>query len=87
MKETIYSGLFEDEIAELLRSLPFRSIIQIGEHMELYPSAGMYEDGISSSGNGMFSIYMDGRRTGGTINTRRLIEILAHATFTVKEEQ
>ena len=83
IKRNTYSGLFEDEIAEILRSLPLgRTVISDALHT-WYPAAGVYEDGIVTSGSGLFSEYFLGKRTGNHIGCTGLIRCLAHEEFTV----
>lgn len=81
MNETIYAGLFEDEVAEILRYLPAKSIIT-DNHNEFVPAAMIYEDGIYSSGEGMFTQYIDGKKAGA-VNRAYLIDYLSHKTFAV----
>lgn len=81
MNETIYTGLFEDEVAEILRYLPARSII-IDNHNEFYPAAMICEDGIYSSGKGMYTQYINGKKAG-VVNQAYLINYLSHKTFSV----
>lgn len=81
MNETIYADLFEDEVAEILRYLPARSVIT-DSHNEFVPAATICEDGIYSSGEGMFTQYIDGKKTG-TVNQSYLINYLPHKTFAV----
>ena len=81
MNETIYADLFEDEVAEILRYLPARSVIT-DSHNEFIPAAMICEDGIYSSGEGMFTQYIDGKKAG-TVNQAYLIDYLSHKTFAV----
>ena len=87
MKRTTYTELFEDEVWEILRILPFRSTIIMDARHEFYPAAGVDEDGIRSSGKGLYTESLDGKRTGGHVTMQYLIDHLAHKTFTVIEEE
>ena len=81
MNETIYADLFEDEVAEILRYLPARSVIT-DNHNEFLPASMICEDGIYSSGEGMFTQYIDGKKAGA-VNEAYLIDYLSHKTFAV----
>lgn len=87
MKRTTYSNLFEDEVAEILRPLPFNSAIIMDARHEFYPAAGIDEDGIRSSGKGLYTEFLDGKRTGNHVAMQYLIAHLAHKTFTVIEKE
>lgn len=87
MKRTTYADLFEDEVAEILRDLPFRSTIIMDSRHEFCPAAGICEDGVYSSGAGLFTEYLDGKRTGNHVGRRYLIDALAHKTFTIVTEE
>lgn len=82
MDRTTYSDLFEDEVAEILRCLPFNSTVIMDAHHEFYPASMICEDGIYTSGSGMYAQYIDGKRTGH-VGQKHLIDRLAHETFTV----
>ena len=77
-----YSGLFEDEVAEILRLLPFRGSVNIGFYT-YYPAGMICEDGIYTSGKGYFSEYLNGQRTGSHVARETLIRKLTGAEFTI----
>ena len=83
MERTTYSDLFEDEVSEILRNLPFHSTVIMDAHHEFYPAAMICEDGVYTSGENMYTEYMDGKRTGGHVGKKYLIDNLAHKTFTI----
>ena len=56
-------------------------------HHEFYPAAAICEDGIYTSGDGMYTEYLDGKRTGNHVGRKYLIDCLAHKTFTVIERE
>ena len=85
MKRTIYSNLFEDEVAELLRELPHNNAIEPNDMYTYYPASMICEDGIYTSGKDSFTEYMYGKRTGNHVGTAYLIDKLAHTTFVVRE--
>ena len=87
MNKTIYADLFEDEVAEVLRDLPFSSTIIMDAHHEFYPAAGICEDGIYTSGTGMYTEFFNGKRTGSHVGRQYLIDHLAHTTFAVVRRQ
>ena len=87
MEQTTYTDLFEDEVAEVLRGLPFSSTIIMDAHSEFYPAAGICEDGIYSSGEGSYTEFWNGKRTGNHVGRKYLIDRLAHKTFTVIRRQ
>ncbi len=78
-----YSGLLEDEIAELLRSLPGDHSITTAYH-SYYPARMICEDGIYTSGAGRYTEYLQSRYTGNHISRTGLINRLAGCTFTVR---
>lgn len=78
--KTVYDGLFEDEVAELLRENPTASI-ECGNY-KYYPSAMICEDGIYTSGRNYYSEYYLGKRTFNHIHMSGLINrILPHKEF------
>ena len=79
----IYTDLFEDEIADVLRSLRNGDSITT-DNAEYYPAHMMDEDGVYTSGNSAFTVYIRGRRCG-YVNARYLINALAHTTFEIKK--
>lgn len=83
MERTTYSDLFEDEVAEILHDLPFDSTIIMTSHQEFYPAAAVYEDGITTSGQGLYTEFFNWKRTGSHVGKKYLIDNLAHKTFTV----
>lgn len=82
MKSETYTDLFEDEIAEVLRSHPDLNAIT-DAHREFYPARMICEDGVYTSGSGLFSVYMDGKRTGSHVSAQYIASALAHETFRV----
>ena len=79
---TTYKGLFEDEVAAILRSLPFTGSVRIGFY-SFYPAGMICEDGIYTSGNGYFSEYLNGQRTGSHRSLESLIRELTGEEFTI----
>jgi len=82
MKTVTYTDLYEDWIAEILRELPHNSVVEDG-YYSFYPACAVCEDGIYSSGSGLYSVYINGKRTGSHVGKKYLIDRLAHKTFTV----
>ena len=80
--KTTFTGLFEDEIAEILRFLPFRGSVKSGFYT-WYPAGMICEDGIYTSGNGYFSEYLNGQRTGSHRSLEGLVRELAGEEFTI----
>ena len=83
MDQITYTDLFEDEVAEILTHLPFRSTVIMDAHHEFYPASMICEDGVYTSGDGMYTEYFNGKRTGNHVGRKYLIDNLAHKTFTV----
>lgn len=87
MKRTTYTDLFEDEVAEILRNLPHGTMVIMDAWHEFYPASMICEDGVYTSGAGMFTEYFRGKRTGHYVNQKYLIDTLSHKTFTVVEKE
>lgn len=78
-----YTGLFEDEVSEVIREAgPEHTIIH--GFFSYSPAHMITDDGIYSSGNGLYTVRIDGRRAG-YIHRARLIDKLAHETFEIWE--
>ena len=78
--KTVYTDLFEDEVADLLRENPTASV-ECGNYT-YSPSAMICEDGIYTSGKSYYTEYFLGKRTGDHIHTSGLINrILPHKEF------
>ncbi len=82
MSKTTYTDLFEDEVAEVLRDATRSGGIILEGCNEWYPAHMINEDGIYSSGSGMFTQYINGTRCG-YVSASYLISLLAHKPFTV----
>jgi len=79
-----FSGLFEDEVADVLRSAGPDYIIRSGP-FSWEPMRIMIEDGIyTTSAAGYVTEYIDGRRSG-TVDTGYLVRRLAHTAFEIME--
>jgi len=76
-----YSGLYEDETAEVLRSAGPCSVIRSGP-FSWEPARVLYEDGMLSSGAGYLIEYIDGRRSG-IVSAGYLVRRLSHCDFSV----
>lgn len=85
MSQTVYSDLFEDEVSAILRSFPIDKIVIMDSHHEYYPACTICEDGIYTSGKGLFTEYLDGKRTGNHVGLQYFINALAHKTFSIIE--
>ena len=85
MTTTNYSGLFEDEVAELLRSLPDNADISphYGWTYHKTKSNVIDEDGIRSTMDETCYCLFIGRDRSGKYPASYLIRSLAHADFTV----
>lgn len=81
---TVYNDLFEDEVADVLRSAGPDAVIERGP-LQWHAARAIDEDGIISPGNGMYIEYYNGRRSA-YLNTAYLIARLTHTEFTVKGE-
>ena len=81
MKTYSFSDLFEDEVAEVIRSAGHRSRIACGL-FSWAPACMMCEDGIYTSGTGYMVEYIQGRRTA-YVGIGSVIRRLAHEYFTV----
>lgn len=84
MKTVTYSDMFEDEIAEVLRDRPLAGTFIFIDRYMFSPACMICEDGIYTSGSGLFSEYLNGIRTGNHISVAGLAQALAHRTFTIK---
>ena len=82
-KTFTYTDLFEDEVAEIVRDLPHDSTIIMDAYREFYPANMMCEDGVYTSGSGMYAEYLNGKRTGSIYGLKYLVDHLAHTTFKV----
>lgn len=78
-----YTGLFEDEVLEVIREAgPEHTIIH--GFFSYSPAHMINDDGIYSSSAGLYTVRIDGRRAG-YIHRARLIDRLAHETFEIWE--
>ena len=78
--KTVYDGLFEDEVAELLRENQTASV-ECG-NSTYYPACMMCYDGIYVSGEGYYTEYYLGKRTDNHIHIKGLINtVLPHTEF------
>ena len=84
MKTVTYSDLFEDEIAEVLRDHPLAGTFIFIDRYMFSPACMICDDGIYTAGEGYFTEFLGGYRTGNHIAASRLIQALAHRTFTIK---
>lgn len=85
MANNVYSDLFEDEVAEILREISSVNTRILYGIYTYTPACMICEDGIYTSDKGYFTEYCNGKRTGNHVGTGYLIMSLAHATFTLKE--
>lgn len=77
----VYIGLFEDEVSEVIREAgPEHTIIH--GFFSYSPAHTIDDDGIYSSGKGLYTMRIDGRRAG-YIHRARLIASLAHESFEI----
>ena len=83
MKACNYSGLFEDEVADALRSAGPGSVIRSGLY-SWRQAHTLCEDGVYSSGAGYYVEYIDGRRSG-IVGAGSLVRRLSHADFEIME--
>ena len=83
MTETIYTGLFEDEVADVLRSAGPGAVVRSGFY-SWHPSGMICEDGLYSSGAGYYTVFIAGRRAGYHDHVKYLQRRLAHKEFTVE---
>jgi len=79
-----FSGLFEDEVAEELRTCS-RSVLIRSGHASWRPSKAIHDDGWYSTGAGWYSFCVN-NRPAGTVNARFLVNWLAHTEFTIEED-
>lgn len=76
-----YTGLFEDEVSEVIREAgPEHTIIH--GFFSYSPAHMIDDDGIYSSSAGLYTVRIDGRRAG-YIGRARLIEKLSHESFEI----
>lgn len=78
-----FSDLFEDEVADALRSAVHGSVIRSGLY-SWRQAHTLCEDGVYSSGTGYYVEYIDGRRSG-IVGAGSLIRRLSHADFEIME--
>lgn len=80
-----YKGLFEDEIAELLRELEDNAYIVTGLHFETayIKIHTLYEDGIISTVNDYYIHYINGKQCG-FVGIGSVINSLAHNEFYIE---
>lgn len=81
MKE-LYTGLFEDEISELLRELRRDDCILASNGAIFRSACMMCDDGIYEDGAGYF-LQIDAYGTRSTVNRQFLINKLSHAEFCI----
>lgn len=81
MKTVICSDLFDDEVAEILRSAPDAVIRR--DCVVWEPSHMLNDDGIYSDGTGYYTEYIHGRRSA-VVPLRFLIHSLAHTEFSME---
>ena len=84
MKTEKYSGLFEDEISELLSTLPDNAYIHTGFYTSYgKKTGGTMEDGIFTPYDGsLFIEYINGKLSS-YVGKSYLVGHLAHTEFTV----
>lgn len=78
-----YTGLFEDEVADVLRSAGPAAVIISGP-FTWYPSSMLAEDGAYTSGSGYVTEYINGIRSG-IWSRSALVSRLAHIDFEIVE--
>ena len=78
-----YTGLFEDEVADVLRSAGPDVVIMSGP-FSWHRSGMLVEDGVYTSGAGYVTEYIDGA-SSGTVHRSRLVSRLAHTDFDIME--
>ena len=83
MKTARFSGLFEDEASDVLRSAGPGAVIMAGA-FTWHPSGMLAEDGVYTSGSGYVTEYIDGRRSG-IRSAASLVSRLAHTDFEIME--
>lgn len=85
MTSTKYEGLFEDEVAELLRSVPERAYIVTGYKSYYQKKSGaIVEDGVTSANSGtMYNHYIDDKYVG-MVSYDYIHSILCHREFTIE---
>ena len=81
--ERKYTGLFEDEVAELLRSAAPGAVIVSGP-FSWSMARTLAEDGIYTSGAGYVVEYINGVRSG-IRSAASLVPRLAHTDFKIME--
>ena len=83
MKTNHFPGLFEDEVADALRSAGPGSVIRSGLY-SWRQAHTLCEDGVYSSGAGYYVEYIDGRRSG-IVGAGSLVRRLSHTEFVIVE--
>lgn len=83
MKTARFTGLFEDEVSDVLRSAGPGAVIMAGA-FTWYPSGMLAEDGAYTSGSGYVTEYINGIRSG-IWSRSALVSRLAHIDFEIVE--
>lgn len=83
MATKTFYGLFEDEVADVLRSAGPDAVIMAGA-FTWYPSGMLAEDGAYTSGSGYVTEYINGIRSG-IWSRSALVSRLAHIDFEIVE--
>lgn len=83
--ERVLHDLFPDEIAEEIRSAgPDAEILYRGYYPHrFYPACMQCEGGVYTSGRGLYTEYVNGRREGSGYSVAYLCRKLAHKTFSI----
>ena len=81
--ERKYAGLFEDEVAELLRSAA-PGAVNVWRPVSWSMAHTLAEDGIYTSGAGYVTEYINGIRSG-IRSAASLVSRLAHTDFEIME--
>lgn len=82
MFEVVHRDLFPDEVAEEIRDAGPDAVIRSGFSV-YHPARMQCEDGIYTSGAGLYTEYINGRRAG-TVGIPFLCNHLAHKTFSIR---